>query len=74
MNRNIVHRLLGPRSAIGGNAIQDSDIIHHYDPETKVYAFRGEMFDIQALALGLEDIFRRISARLNELERMRYQG
>lgn len=68
-NRNIVERLLGPRSAIGGDAIQDSDIIHHYDPATKIYAFRGEKFDIQRLASGLDDLHARVTARLGELEK-----
>jgi len=63
-HRNIVHRLVGPRSAIGGNAIDDSDITHHYDPEVKVYVFRGERFDIQALTSGVDDIYARINARL----------
>lgn len=72
-NRNIVGKLLGPRNAIGGNAIQDSDIIHHYDPATKIYAFRGEKFDIQELATGLDDIYKRIGLRLIELEKMRFQ-
>ena len=66
-NRNIVKQLIGSRAAIGGDAISDSDIIHHYDPATKMYAFRGEKFDIQALATGLDDIFKRISIRLNKI-------
>ncbi|MBQ0933658.1 hypothetical protein [Ideonella alba] len=73
-NRNIVRKLLGPRSAIGGDAIQDEDIIHHYDPETKIYAFRGEKFDVQALASGLEDLYAKIAARLAELDRRRFGG
>ncbi|WP_138437635.1 hypothetical protein [Marinobacter shengliensis] len=66
-NRNIVKQLVGPRSAIGGDAITDEDIIHHYDPATKVYAFRGEQFDVQELASGLDDINRLIEQKLNEL-------
>lgn len=72
-NKNIVHRLIGPRSAIHGDAIQDQDIIHHYDPATKIYAFRGEPFDIQALATGLDDIYARAIRKLEELERRRSQ-
>ncbi|MDO8251385.1 MAG: hypothetical protein Q7T78_16930 [Rhodoferax sp.] len=64
-NRNIVHHLLGPRNAIGGNAISDEDIIHHYDPATKIYAFRGEKFDLQSLATGINDVFVKITAKLN---------
>jgi len=66
-NRNIVKRLVGPRTAIGGDAISDSDIIHHYDPASKVYAFRGEKFDVQNLATGLDDLYAKIMARLNQM-------
>lgn len=66
-NRNIVKQLVGPRSAIGGNAITDEDIIHHYDPTTRIYAFRGEKFDVQELATGLDDIYAKIMAKLNTM-------
>lgn len=66
-NRNIVHTLLGPRSSITGNAVSDEDIIHHYDPQTKIYAFRGEKFDIQQLADGLSDIYGRVGEKLRNL-------
>lgn len=71
-NRNIVRKLLGPRTAIGGDAIQDEDIIDHYDPATKIYAFRGEKFDVQAIASGVEDLYARISSQLSELERRQF--
>jgi hypothetical protein len=71
-NRNIVGKLLGPRSAIGGDAIQDEDIIHHYDPATKIYVFRGEKFDVQALAAGLDDLYAKIAERLSVLHRERF--
>lgn len=66
-NRNIVKQLVGPRTAIGGDAITDEDIIHHYDPATKVYAFRGEKFKVQELANGLDDIYAKIISKLNSL-------
>lgn len=66
-NRNIVKQLVGPRTAIGGDAITDEDIIHQYDPATKVYAFRGERFDVQELATGLDDIYAKITKKLNTL-------
>lgn len=71
-NRNIVRRFIGPRAAIGGDAIQDQDIIDHYDPATRTYSFRGEAFDIQALAAGIDDLYRRIAGRLAELEVARF--
>jgi hypothetical protein len=66
--RNIVQRFIGPRSAFGGNAIEDGDIIHHYDPGTRIFCFRGERFDIQALASGVDDIFKKVMSKLAELE------
>jgi hypothetical protein len=66
-NRNIVHKLFGPRSAVGGDSIQDSDIIHHFDPATKIFGFRGEHFDIQELASGLDDIYKKTVAKIDEL-------
>ena len=65
-NRNIISRLLGPRSAVGGNAIDDSDIIHHYDPSSKIYSFRGEPFNIQDLVTGIDDIHKKALAFLEK--------
>ncbi len=67
-NRNIVQRLFGPRSSIGGDAIQDSDIIHHFDPATNIFGFRGEHYNIQELATGLDDVYEIINTKLKELE------
>ena len=64
-NKNIVGSLFGPRSAIGGDGIDDSDIIHHYDPATKIYSFRGEPFDIQELVTGINDIHQKSCAFLD---------
>jgi hypothetical protein len=73
-NRNIIHRLLGPRSAVGGNTIQDGDIIHHYDPTSKMYAFRGEKFDIQAIASGIDDLYAKIQQQVARIEARRTAG
>ncbi len=54
-DKNIVNKLIGSRGSIGG--IDDSDIIHHYDPSTKIYAFRGEHFNVQELVTGITDIY-----------------
>ena len=67
VNRCIVGKLFGPRSSIGGDSIKDSDIINHYDPETKRFGFRGEYFDIQQLVSGLTDIYQKTEAKLEEL-------
>lgn len=68
-NRNIIFHYVGPRSGIAGDGIGDGDIVHHYDPSAKVYAFRGEKFDIQALAHGLRDIYERADRRIEEIRR-----
>lgn len=64
-NRNIVKRFIGPRHAIGGDAISDEDIIHHYDPAQHIYSFRGQKFDVQALATGLSDVSAKVAAKLS---------
>ncbi|MCS0129228.1 hypothetical protein NDJ14_23325 [Vibrio alginolyticus] len=60
-HKNIISTLFGPRNAVQGDSIDDTDIIHHYDPETKKYAFRGEEFDIQELVDGIDDIYNKVS-------------
>lgn len=67
--RNIVNRLLGPRQLVGGDGVEDGDVIHHYDPETKIYAFRGQKFDMQELAAGVADIYMKLEVRLAVLNR-----
>lgn len=65
-NRNIIGRLFGPRHAVGGDAIDDSDIIHHYDPATRMYSFRGEPFNVQDLVSGISDIHQKASEFLEK--------
>ena len=66
-NKNIIQRLFGPRAAIGGDSIQDSDIILHFDPATNVFGFRGEQYDIQNLATGIRDIYQKAKAKIEEM-------
>ena len=66
-NRNIVQRFIGSRNDIGGDSIMDSDIIHHFDPSKNTFGFRGEHYDIQSLASGLDDIYQRTERKLEEL-------
>lgn len=68
-NKNIVRKMVGPRSAVGGDAIGDGDIIEHYDPATKKLAFRGEHFDMQVLADTVQDIYKRTQALLAKKHR-----
>jgi hypothetical protein len=59
-HRNIIVNFLGPRASVVG--IIDQDIIHHYDPATHIYSFRGAPFDIRALADAVTDVYERIKA------------
>jgi hypothetical protein len=66
-NKNIVDNMIGPRSAIGGDAIRDADIMRLYDPSTNKFVFRGESFDVQELVNGVIDIRDRAIRRLAEI-------
>lgn len=67
-NRNIILRFLGPRSAVGGSALADGDIIFHFDPATNIFAFRGQKFDLQELANGVVDLNSKVQERLNLIQ------
>jgi len=41
---------------IGGDAIQDSDIMRHFDPTTLKFIFRGEEFELQPIAAAIEQV------------------
>lgn len=73
-NRNLIDNMIGPRSAIGGDAITDGDIMRMFEPDTKRLVFRGQPFDVQALVDGVIDIQRRADERLAELDRIRRTG
>lgn len=68
-NRCIIVRMIGKRSHIAGNSINDSDIIHLFDPDTHRYYFRGQEFNLQELVDGIVDIHNRTGARILELDR-----
>ena len=40
---------------------------HHFDPATNIFGFRGEHYDIQALATGLDDIYQKANAKIEEI-------
>ena len=71
-HRNMIGRLLGPRSAVGGNSIEDRDIILHFDPQTNIFAFRGQQFDLQELANGISDLNTKVQERLNFMDSQRF--
>jgi hypothetical protein len=67
-HKNIVDNMIGPRNAIGGDAIRDQDIMRLFDPATKTLIFRGQKFDVQALVTGLTDIQAKANRRVEVLE------
>jgi len=67
-NKNIVDNMIGPRAAIGGDAIKDQDIFRLFDPASKLIVFRGERFDVQGLVDGLADVQSKATERLAQLE------
>lgn len=73
-NKNIVDNMIGPRRAIGGDAIKDSDIMRLYDPATKQLVFRGESFDMQALVAAVEDVKGKALKRHEEIDPWRQAG
>ncbi len=71
-NRIFVNNVIGPRSIIGGNAIQDHEIIKLFNPETKELVFRGSPYNVQQIVNAVQDIRARTISRLQELERARF--
>ena len=65
-DHNIVDLMIGPKGAIAGDAIEDTDIFRQYDPTTKRFIFRGEEFDLQAIVYGVEQILRQVEVRRSQ--------
>ncbi len=63
----MVKELIGPRSAVQGPGFVDGDIIEHYDPATKILAFRGQRFNLQELFDGIVDVKKRANLVLGTL-------
>lgn len=55
-HRIYVDRVVGPRGIVGGDAVQDSDIMRHFDPTTLKFIFRGEEFEFQPIATAIEQV------------------
>lgn len=72
-NHNIVVDMIGPRNAVGGDGIQDQDIFRSYDPSSKCFYFRGELFDIQEIANGISDVHRRAASALQDIWQKRFE-
>lgn len=67
-HKNIVDNMIGPRAAIGGDAIKDQDIFRMFDPASGMIIFRGERFNVQELVNGLSEVRSKAVARLAQLE------
>lgn len=65
-HRNIVNDYIGPKNGIVG--VADTDMMRWFDPSTKVFTFRGEVFNLQSLATEVE---RMLPIALQVEERMR---
>jgi hypothetical protein len=61
-DRNVIHRLVGGRNAVGGSAIGGGDILRHWIPEEHIYALRGEEFDISAILGAMSELASKIQA------------
>jgi hypothetical protein len=63
----IVDLHIGPTSFIGGEAIARGDFLRVYEPERKVFTFRGDEFDIQQLVTATEGVKVAAIARIHSL-------
>lgn len=63
VNRNIVSDTIGPPNAIVG--LEDSDMMRWFDPTRSMFRFRGEEYDIQAIATAVEQLLTK-SRKLEE--------
>jgi hypothetical protein len=62
----IIDLHIGPTSVIGGEAVGRGDFLRVYEPNRKVFTFRGDEFDIQALVTGLEELKAAALKRMDE--------
>ncbi len=72
-HRIYVDRIVGPKGKIGGDAIQDSDIMRHFDQTTAKFIFRGEEFELQPIATAIEQVAAKAKAAA-EHEREQQRG
>jgi hypothetical protein len=66
-NHNFVDHIIGSRSMVAGESVDDADTFRLYDPQANTFIFRGESFDVQLIADGLKDISTRVLERLKNL-------
>ena len=65
VQRNYVQDFIGPEGSIVGT--DDGDMMRWFDPPVKKMRFRGEEFDLQALADALVDVLEKVQAREAQL-------
>jgi hypothetical protein len=61
-HHNYIDMNIGPKNFMGGNTIQSSDIMRHFDPATNLFIFRGEEFDLQEIATEIKRVALKIEA------------
>jgi hypothetical protein len=61
-HHNYIDMNVGPKTFIGGNAVQNSDIMRHFDPTTNKFIFRGEEFDLQEITTEIERIVLKVKS------------
>jgi AAA+ ATPase superfamily predicted ATPase len=54
VHRNIVNDFIGPKNGIVG--IAETDMMRWFDPSSNSFTFRGETFDLQALATATSQL------------------
>jgi hypothetical protein len=69
----IVDLHIGPTAVIGGPAIGKTDFLRVYEPDRKIFIFRGDEFDIQQLVTGLEQLKAAVIARMETLRQATVQ-
>lgn len=64
----IIDLTIGPATQfVGGEAVSRGDFLRVYEPERKVFTFRGDEFDIQELVGGVEHLMTAASKRADDL-------
>lgn len=62
-NQMIAYDFLGPKESLGEKTPKDEHIYRLYDPSKSHFYFRGEVFNLQAIASGIAAI----NARVNQV-------
>lgn len=63
----IAFDFLGPKSAVGNREPKDEHIYRLYDPQTKIFIYRGELFNLQELASMVALVAERVNAAHDQL-------